>query len=55
MGTEVPPAPSPPDANDVRLSPRVQALRKLVASGQYEVSPRYLAHKIIRAAGLSPE
>jgi anti-sigma28 factor (negative regulator of flagellin synthesis) len=40
---------------DVRLSPRVEALRKLVASGQYQVSPRYLAHKILRAAGFRPE
>ena len=36
---------------DARLSPHVEALRKLVAAGQYQVSPRYLAHKIMRAAG----
>ena len=38
-----------------RLSPRVEALRKLVAAGQYQVSPRYLAHKIMRSAGFKPE
>jgi anti-sigma28 factor (negative regulator of flagellin synthesis) len=40
---------------DTRLSPRVEALRKLVASGQYQVSPRYLAQQILRAAGLKAE
>ena len=40
---------------DTRLSPRVEALRKLVASGQYQVSPRYLAQRIMRAAGLKAE
>lgn len=35
----------------VKLSPRVEALRKLVAAGQYQVSPRYLAHRIMRSAG----
>lgn len=39
---------------EVKLSPRVEALRKLVASGQYQVSPRRLAHQIMRAAGLKP-
>ena len=39
----------------VRLSPRVEALRKLVASGQYQVSARHLAHQIMRAAGVKPE
>jgi hypothetical protein len=29
---------------------RVEALRKLVAAGQYHVSPRWLATKIFRAA-----
>jgi hypothetical protein len=38
-----------------RLSPRVEMLRKLVAAGQYQVSPRYLAYKIFRAAGVRPE
>jgi hypothetical protein len=40
---------------DTRLSPRVEALRKLVASGQYQVSPRYLAQRIMRAAGFKAE
>ena len=44
-----------PKDMDARLSPRVEALRKLVAAGQYQVSPRYLAHKIMRAAGIKPE
>jgi anti-sigma28 factor (negative regulator of flagellin synthesis) len=42
-------------AVDVKLSPRVEALRKLVASGQYQVSPRYLAHRIMRSAGFRLE
>lgn len=41
--------------SSVRLSPRVEALRKLVAAGQYQVSPRHLAHQILRAAGIKPE
>jgi anti-sigma28 factor (negative regulator of flagellin synthesis) len=43
------------DSLDSRLSPKVEALRKLVASGQYQVSPRYLAHRIMRTAGVRPE
>jgi len=31
---------------------RVEALRKLVAAGQYQVSPRWLATKIFDAAGV---
>jgi anti-sigma28 factor (negative regulator of flagellin synthesis) len=31
---------------------RIEALRKLVAAGQYQVSPRWLATKIFRAAGV---
>jgi hypothetical protein len=31
---------------------RVEALRKLVAAGQYQVSPRWLATKIFGAAGI---
>jgi anti-sigma28 factor (negative regulator of flagellin synthesis) len=31
---------------------RVEALRKLVAAGQYQVSPRWLATKIFRSAGV---
>ena len=40
---------------EVKLSPRVEALRKLVAAGQYQISPRRLAHQIMRAAGVKPE
>jgi anti-sigma28 factor (negative regulator of flagellin synthesis) len=40
---------------DVKLSPRVEALRKLVAAGQYQVSARYLAHRIMRSAGFKLE
>jgi hypothetical protein len=40
---------------DVRLAPHVEALRRLVASGQYQVSPRYLAQRILRAAGIKVE
>jgi anti-sigma28 factor (negative regulator of flagellin synthesis) len=45
----------PTAPTDVRLSPRVEALRKLVASGQYQVSSRHLAHQILRSAGIKPE
>jgi anti-sigma28 factor (negative regulator of flagellin synthesis) len=31
---------------------RVETLRKLVAAGQYQVSPRWLAAKIFGAAGV---
>ena len=31
---------------------RIEALRKLVGAGQYHVSPRWLATKIFRAAGV---
>ena len=31
---------------------RVESLRKLVAAGQYQVSPRWLANKIFGAAGV---
>lgn len=31
---------------------RIEALRQLVASGRYQVSPRWLATKIFRAAGV---
>jgi anti-sigma28 factor (negative regulator of flagellin synthesis) len=37
----------------VATSPqRVEALRRLVAAGRYDVNPRYLATKIFRAAGV---
>jgi hypothetical protein len=31
---------------------KVDTLRRLVAAGQYHVSPKYLAMKIFKAAGL---
>ncbi len=31
---------------------RIEALRKLVASGQYHVSPRWIATRIFRMAGV---
>ena len=31
---------------------KVDTLRRLVAAGQYQVSPKYLAMKIVKAAGL---
>jgi anti-sigma28 factor (negative regulator of flagellin synthesis) len=31
---------------------RVEALRKLVAAGQYQVSPRWIATRIFRMAGI---
>jgi anti-sigma28 factor (negative regulator of flagellin synthesis) len=54
-GVPVPVVTDPTASVDARLSPRVEALRKLVVSGQYQVSPRYLAHKILRSAGIKPE
>lgn len=51
----IPVVTDPNAAFDARLSPRVEALRKLVAAGQYQVSPRYLAHRIMRAACIRPE
>jgi len=52
--TSVPVMVDPTKFSDVRLSPRVEALRKLVASGQYQVSPQHLANQILRAAGFRP-
>ena len=47
------PAPRAPHEAGVIASPaRVEALRKLVAAGQYHVSPRWIATKIFRAAGV---
>ena len=37
------------------LSPKVEALRKLVQAGQYQVSSRYLAIQIFRRAKLKTE
>jgi anti-sigma28 factor (negative regulator of flagellin synthesis) len=31
---------------------RLEALRRMVEAGQYEVNPRYLAAKIFHAAGV---
>jgi anti-sigma28 factor (negative regulator of flagellin synthesis) len=31
---------------------RVEALRKLVAAGQYHVSAKWLAHRVFRCAGI---
>jgi anti-sigma28 factor (negative regulator of flagellin synthesis) len=31
---------------------RVEALRKLIAAGQYQVSPRWIATRIFRMAGV---
>ena len=36
----------------VNAPSRVESLRKLVAAGQYQVSPRWLANKIFGAAGV---
>jgi anti-sigma28 factor (negative regulator of flagellin synthesis) len=44
------PAPSAPQV--VASSNKVDTLRRLVAAGQYHVSPKYLAMKIFKAAGL---
>ena len=54
-GAPVPVVTDPTAPEAVRLSPRVEALRRLVASGQYHVSPRYLAYRIMRSAGIKPE
>jgi anti-sigma28 factor (negative regulator of flagellin synthesis) len=43
---------SPAPLGAVSAPSRVEALRKLVAAGQYHVSPRWLATKIFRAAGV---
>jgi anti-sigma28 factor (negative regulator of flagellin synthesis) len=34
---------------------RVDALKKLVAAGQYHVSPQWLAMRIFRSAGVSTQ
>ena len=44
------PTPTPPQV--VASSNKVDTLRRLVAAGQYHVSPKYLAMKIFKAAGL---
>jgi hypothetical protein len=45
------PAPRAP-LGAISAPSRVEALRRLVAAGQYHVSPRWLATKIFRAAGV---
>jgi anti-sigma28 factor (negative regulator of flagellin synthesis) len=45
-------APHAPVGALISAPSRVEALRKLVAAGQYHVSPRWLATKIFRAAGV---
>ena len=54
-GVPVPVVTDPNASVDTRLSPRIDALRRLVASGQYQISPRHLAHQILRSAGIKPE
>ena len=46
--------PAPPQAASVTSPARVEALRRLVAAGQYHVSPRWLATRIFHAAGVKP-
>ncbi len=43
---------APLAAAPVSSPARVDSLRRLVAAGQYHVSPRWLATKIFRAAGV---
>ena len=43
---------APVQAASVTSPARVEALRKLVAAGQYHVSAKWLAHRICRCAGL---
>jgi Anti-sigma-28 factor, FlgM len=40
-------------AQTVVSANKVDTLRRLVAAGQYHVSPKYLAMKIFRAAGIN--
>jgi hypothetical protein len=51
-----PPLSAPPVhlSAGVTITPpsRIEALRCLVAAGQYQVSPRWLATKILQAAGV---
>ena len=42
----------PMAAPGVNSPARIEALRRLVAAGQYQVSPRWLATRIFRAAGV---
>jgi len=45
-------ASAPPSVVPVNSPERIEALRKLVASGQYHVSPRWIATRIFRMAGV---
>ena len=45
------PAPHAPYPS-VTAPSRIDALRRLVAAGQYHVSPRWVATRIFRAAGV---
>ena len=45
-------AAAPTPAQVVASSNKVDTLRRLVAAGQYQVNPKYLAMKIFKAAGL---
>lgn len=53
-------AASPPQAHlaehvSTSSAARVEALRKLVAAGQYHVSAKWLAHRVFRCAGIPVE
>jgi len=45
-------ASAPQAPQSVQSTNKVDTLRRLVAAGQYHVSPRYLAMKIFKASGL---
>jgi len=46
---------APVAPQSVSSANKVDTLRRLVAAGQYHVSPKYLAMKIFKAAGLEEE
>jgi anti-sigma28 factor (negative regulator of flagellin synthesis) len=48
-------AAAPVAPQSVQSANKVDTLRRLVAAGQYHVSPKYLAMKIFKAAGLEEE
>jgi anti-sigma28 factor (negative regulator of flagellin synthesis) len=45
-------ASAPRASQSVQGVNKVDTLRRLVAAGQYQVSPKYLAMKIFKASGL---
>jgi anti-sigma28 factor (negative regulator of flagellin synthesis) len=45
-------ASAPASPQSVQGVNKVDTLRRLVAAGQYQVSPKYLAMKIFKASGL---